>query len=279
MSRSRSVVAALGGAAVLLLGLFGARTASANPKVLPFTYGTNTNPKGQGEVETYVDLVPLRARSGTTGEVVKYLMPQMQTEFEWGISDRVELGLYVSFVPRLGDSLASYPVSTEANGAKGRIRWRFADEGDWPIDVGIYTEFVANDREIELEAKLLLQKRIGNLLLVSNLWAEHEFYYDGRREWVLNPTFGFQYQVHPTFFPGVEAWMRMEIPANAQADVQPKPFNFGPHVYVGPTMMVDWGRFFLTTGVYLRTTDFGRNTQTGDGFGAMWYRLIIGFQI
>jgi hypothetical protein len=273
---TRKLVAA---AATLLAAFSAASPARANPKALPFTYGTQTNPQGQGEVETYVDMVPLRARSSTTGEVVKYLMPQLQTEFEWGISDRLELGLYVSFTPRLGDSFSSYPVSTEGNGVKGRIRYRFADEGDWPIDVGIYAEVVANDREFELEGKLLLQKRIKNLLVVSNLWLEHEFYWDGRREWVLNPTFGFQYQVHPTFFPGVEAWMRMEIPANAQADVQPKPFNFGPHVYVGPTMMVDWGRFFLTTGLYLRTTDFGRNTQAGDGFGAMWYRLIVGFQI
>ncbi|CAN5402726.1 hypothetical protein BH09MYX1_BH09MYX1_13130 [soil metagenome] len=256
-----------------------ASSASANPKVLPFSYGTNTNPGGQGEVETYVDLVPLRARSGTNGAEVKYLMPQIQTEFEWGLTDRLELGLYVTFTPRLGDAIASYPVATEANGAKARFRYRFADEGDWPIDVGVYAEVVANDREFELEAKILLQKRIKNLLVVSNLWVEHEFYYDGRREWVFNPTFGFQYQVTPSFFPGIELWTRMELPANALADVQPKPFNFGPHAFLGPTMMVDWGRFFLTTGFYMRLTDFGRTTQIGDGMGAMWYRLIIGFQI
>lgn len=270
-------LASAGAACAAVLSL--SSIALANPKALPFTYGTQTNPKGQGEVETYVDMVPLRARSGTTGATVKYFMPQFQTEFEWGISDRLELGLYVTFTPRLGDSLASYPIATEANGVKARFRYRFADEGDWPIDVGIYTEIVANDREFEIEAKVLLQKRIGNLLVLSNLWAEHEFYYDGRREWVLNPTFGFQYQVTPSFFPGIELWTRMEIPANTQADVQPKPFNFGPHAYLGPTMMVDWGRFFLTTGLYLRVTDMGRSTQLGDGFGSMWYRLIIGFQI
>jgi hypothetical protein len=96
---------------------------------------------------------------------------------------------------------------------------------------------------------------------------------------VLNPTFGFQYQVNAGFFPGIELWTRWEIPANALADVTPKPFNFGPHAYVGPTMMVDWGRFFLTTGLYLRVTDMGRSTQLADGFGSMWYRLIVGFQI
>lgn len=41
-------------------------------------------------------------------------------------------------------------------------------------------------------------------------------------------------------------------------------------------MMVDWDRFFL---FYTRLTDFGRTTQIGGGLGAMWYRLIIGFQI
>lgn len=276
MSLHRLASAGAACAAVLSLTAL----ASANPKALPFTYGTQTNPQGQGEVENYVDLVPLRARSGTTGEIVKYLMPQLQTEFEWGLSDRLELGLYVTATPRLGDNLSSYPVGVGGNGVKARLRYRFADEGDWPIDVGLYTEIVANDREFELEAKVLLQKRIKNLLVLSNLWVEHEFYWDGRREWVLNPTFGFQYQVTPSFFPGIEAWMRYEIDAGGEEEEEREAsFNVGPHVYVGPTMMVDWGRFFLTTGLYFRTTEVGRTPQIGDNFGAMWYRLIIGFQI
>ena len=45
----KRVAVALG---MLLPGL-----AHATPKPLPFTYGADTNPKGEGEVEQYIDLV------------------------------------------------------------------------------------------------------------------------------------------------------------------------------------------------------------------------------
>jgi hypothetical protein len=259
--------------AILLSG----GVAWANPKALPFTYGAQTNPKGQGEVETYIDLIPLKARDTETGETVKYLAPQFQMEFEWGLSDRVELGLYLTFAPRLGDTFSSYPNTTVGNGTKQRIRWRLAEEGDWPIDVALYGEVSENEREIELEGKVILQKRFGNLLLLSNLWVEHEFYFKGKREWVFNPTLGFQYQATPNIFPGVEAWMRAELePGAEEAEAD---FDAGPHVYVGPTLMVNLGTFFLTTGYYLRTTQFGRPLALGDAMGASWYRLIVGFNM
>ena len=260
------------GLAIVLSG----GAAMANPKVLPFTYGTQTNPKGQGEVETYTDLIPLKARDANTGETVRYLAPQFQMEFEWGITDRVELGIYATFAPRLGDTFSSYPVTTVGNGSKQRLRWRLADEGDWPIDVALYGEVTENEREIELEGKVILQKRFGKLLVLSNLWVEHEFYFTGKREWVFHPTLGLQYQATPSIFPGIEAWMRAELEPGSTEE---RDFDAGPHVYVGPTLMVSLGTFFVTTGYYLRTTQFGRTLALGDAMGASWYRLIVGFNM
>lgn len=264
-------------APVVLALLLSARTAAANPKALPFTYGVQTNPKGQGEVETYTDLIPLKAVDAATGQTVKYLAPQFQMEFEWGLTDRLELGMYVTFAPRLGDSFSSYPKTTVGNGSKQRLRWRLADEGDWPIDVGLYGEVTENEREIELEGKVILQKRFGKLLVLSNLWVEHEFYFQGKREWVFNPTLGFQYQATPNIFPGFEAWMRAELEPGAEEEEAD--FDAGPHVYAGPTLMASLGTFFLTAGYYLRTTQFGRPLSVGDAMGASWFRLIVGFNM
>jgi len=264
-------------APVVLALLLSAGTAAANPKALPFTYGVQTNPKGQGELETYVDLVPLKARDAETGQTVSYLSPQFQMEFERGLTDRLELGIYVTFAPHMGESLTSYPETMTGNGSKQRLRWRLADEGDWPIDVALYGEVTENEREIELEGKVILQKRLGNVLLLSNLWVEHEFGFEGKREWVFNPTLGVQYQATPSIFPGVEAWMRAEYEPGSAGEV--RDFNAGPHVYVGPTLMANLGTFFVTTGYYLRATSFGRTMGLGDAMGASWFRLIVGFNM
>ncbi|HEX7603591.1 MAG TPA: hypothetical protein VF316_18360, partial [Polyangiaceae bacterium] len=108
------------------------------------------------------------------------------------------------------------------------------------------------------------------------LWVEHEFYFQGKREWVFNPTLGFQYQATPSIFPGVEAWMRAELEPGAVGE---RDFNAGPHLYVGPTLMASLGTFFVTTGYYLRATSFGRTTGLGDALGASWFRLIVGFNM
>ncbi len=248
----------------------------ASPRPLPFTYGTATNGKGESEIEQYVDLVPLYARDAQTGTPVRYLASQLQTELEYGLTDSLELGLYVTATPHLGDAFTSYPVLTEANGSKQRLRYRLADEGDWPVDVAVYGEVVENEREFELEAKLILQRRLGDWLLAGNLSAEYEIYYAGRREVVLDPSLGVTYQATPSVFPGLEYWVRGEINTLDPGD---RDFNDGPHQYLGPTLRVSLSRMFITAGAYLRLDDFGHHLQVGDAFGDSWYRMVVGISL
>ncbi len=267
----------------LLAPLLAAATASATPQPLPFTYVYETLPKGTLELEQYADYTPIRVENTVTGASMIYGASQFQTEFEYGISDRLELGLYVTIAPATDAQAALVPPLTEGTGIKERLRLRLAEEGQWPVDVGLYGELVENERELELEAKVILQRRIGDLRIVANLWAEREYEnFDVHQgDWVLNPTLGLTYQVTPVFHPGVEGWMRAEYP---DSNPHPRPFNLGPQVYVGPTMMFDFGNFWWSTGVYLRATDANRplfdgagpGEQAPDAFGHVWVRMIIG---
>jgi hypothetical protein len=271
----------------LVLGLVGLvwlpAVAHATPQPLPFSYVYETLPKGSIEVETYADYTPLRAEN-SAGQPVYYGASQFQTEFEYGITDRLELGLYVTWVPTpsgLADGQASR--LTEGNGLKERLRVRLAEPGQWPLDVGLYGEVVENDVEIELEGKILLQRRIGDLRLVANLWGELEYNLAsangalGTHDWVVNPTLGATYQVTPQFHPGIEGWLRAEFPIPAPAT---RPFNLGPAAYIGPTCMFDFGNFWFSTGVYLRATNLGKSFpspgENGDTYGSVWARLIVG---
>ena len=77
-------------AAIVLVGA----EAWANPRPLPFTYQSETLPAGSAEIEQFVDFSPLRVFSQTSGDVpVWYLGTQFTTEFEIGLTDRLELGL------------------------------------------------------------------------------------------------------------------------------------------------------------------------------------------
>ena len=134
--------------------LVAASTVHANPRALPFTYTTDTVPADAVEVELFADLVPLRAISATTTEETTYLASAFQVELEIGLTDRLELGLYLTWVPTFGDELAgTAQLPGVGNGLKQRLRYRLADDADaWPVNVGLYGELAENEREIEVEA-------------------------------------------------------------------------------------------------------------------------------
>jgi hypothetical protein len=248
----------------------------ATPQPLPFTYVYETLPEGDMEVEQYVDLTPVKVLA-STGTPQYLLASQFQTEFEYGISDRLELGLYATFQPTFGSQYVQTPTLTEGTGVKERLRLRLAEAGQWPVDVGLYGEVVENEREIELEAKIILERRIDDLRIIANLWGEREYYYVNQADWVINPTLGMTYQVAPWFHPGVESWLRAEYPSPAPAT---RTFNLGPQVYVGPTAMLNLGKLWWSTGVYIRATDTAHSLQPGvDAFGSVWVRTIIGLSL
>jgi len=250
--------------------------ALANPRALPFTYPYETLEKGALEVEQFVDVTPSLALSSSTGEPANLGLFLFTTEFEYGLTDRLELGLYFQLAPQAGDGFAG-AGALGATGAKQRLRYRIGREGELPVDLSVYGELTETDREFEIEAKINVQKRFGALRLMTNLWAEYELYYDGKREWVLNPTLGATYQVIPEFHVGVEGWMRAEF-----LETNPPPtraFGLGPHGYVGPALMVNFGKLWWSVGGYFRVTDVNRPAEAGDTFGRFWVRAAAGVEM
>jgi len=258
-------------AATVALAWSGA--ARANPRPLPFTYQSESLAAGTGEVEQFIDFIPLRPMSGTTTNPI-YLFTELQTEIEYGLTDRLEIALYLMFVPTPDpNAVPLAPQLMMGNGSSQRVRYRFADPQAWPVDVAVYGEVTENQREIELEGKIILQRRIQKLRLITNLWAEREMYFAGTREWVLNPTLGATYEFNPKFHLGLEGWMRAEY---ADGETGPRPFNRGPNIYVGPAFMFNFGPVWWSTGVYGRATYADRALQTSDAFPRLWVRTVVG---
>lgn len=266
------MVLGCGSVAIAALLLAPAR-ASANPKTFTFTYTYPTQAKGDVEIEQYIDLLPLKAVNASSGEQVPYLGTQLMTELEIGITDRLELGLYATIVPRPGDKLTSVPNLPGGNGAKQRLRYRFADEGAWPLDVGLYGEIAENERELEFEAKLLLARRFGSMLIAANAIGEAEVKYDGEVEFAVSPTAGISYQVTPAFQPGLEYWSKFKFSDEPDSK---RGFNDGPHHYVGPVMLFNFGRAWWSTGAYFRMSDLGHAVVPADKYAPIWFRTVVG---
>ena len=70
--------------------------------------------------------------------------------------------------------------------------------------------------------------------------------------------------------------MKMEIPTEEE---EGEAFGLGPHVYVGPTVMLAMDRLWWSNGVYFRATDAARRVEPGDAYGRIWVRSVIGFNL
>ncbi len=267
--------------AVVLTVTTATMPSEANPRALPFTYTTDTLPAGGVEIEQFVDLVPLKAISPTStapGGVEWYLPSAFQTEIEIGLTDRLELGLYMTFVPDAGEryvNKALFPGT--GNGLKQRLRYILADPEAWPIDVGVYGELVENEREIELEAKVLLQRRFDRVLVAASLSGEFELYYSKQREIVLNPSIGATFEVNPKLHLGVEAWVRGEYPRNPRPAT--RVFGLGPQAYVGPAVMYNFGKLWWAVGAYVRVTEMSHTLQPGEPYGPIYVRSMLGYDL
>jgi hypothetical protein len=266
---------------VVLAVLLASATASANPRPLPMTYTTDTQPEGGAELELFVDMIPLRALSPTTTKETSYLASAFQLELEIGLAERLELGLYATLVPNLGDQLAGTAQFPGAgNGMKQRLRYTLNPEPDSvPIigNAGVYLELAENEREIEIEAKLLLEKRLDRVRIAVNLSAEYELYFSGQREWVLNPSAGATYEITPRYHVGLDGFLRAEYPTNPAPDA--RTFGLGPHVYLGPAVLLAFDKVWWSFGAYARLTGAGHDLGPGEPYGQVWLRSAVGFDL
>jgi hypothetical protein len=233
-------------------------------------------PDGKVEVEEIADLVPVRVareKPDGTRDAVTALRYQLQTELELGVSDRLELGLYFAF----RQAASADTPALRFEGMKQRLRYRFAQEGDLPVDLGAYLEVAEFYNEVELEEKLLLSRRFGYLTAVVNLWVEQEYYFQDRAwKLIYNPTAGLVYELSPSFMLGLEYWARGRFDEGESSGEAAVDSPSGARHYLGPTFLLQSGEAWWSTGVYARLDHFGDSAAAGDAYGKVWIRTMVG---
>ncbi len=254
--------------------------AAANPRSLPFTYTTDTLDEGRVEIEQHVDVVAERAltQAHSTGTGEWFLPSAFATEIEIGLAERLELGLDLTFVPSPGQSyLGAGEVPGAGNGMKQRIRYIFADLGEWPVDVGVYGELTETERELAFEGKILLQRRLGDFRIAANLSTAYVRYWSHAREVVLDPSLGVTYEATAKLHVGIDSWLRGAYP------IDPEPvtrtFGLGPAAYVGPAVMINFGKLWWAVGAYVRVTDTSHTLQPDEPYGPIYVRSMVGYNL
>ncbi|MFT3841793.1 MAG: hypothetical protein QM723_32685 [Myxococcaceae bacterium] len=243
--------------------------ALATPHLLPYTYGYATNPAESFEVEQYVDLTPVPAFD-TQNNQYDTFKAILTTELEYGLTDRLEVGLYLQLSNDPGSGTGQWPLFFD--GLKERARLRLAEPGEWPVDVSLYLELAELATEFEVEGKVNLERRLGPVTLLANLWLEREQYYRGVGEWAFNPTGGVSVQLHPAIHLGLEYWMRWEFggPANS---AQPA------RHFLGPALLLQSKKVWLSVAPYLRLDNWNTPARVGDLYGRVYVRAIIGVEL
>jgi hypothetical protein len=256
--------------------------ANANPRPLPFTYPNETLPKGNLELELYTDVNPLRVyRDPVDPTAGKLWEPGyiLQNEFEYGLTDHVELGFYQVFEANPADGGEN---GMSFDGLKWRVRTRLAEPGELPVDIGLYFELETMHDELSFEEKVNLQKRFGRAAWMANLWVEEEIERPldssnhGRElEFVINPTTGFTYELTPAFHPGIEYWARGQLETEGTPQERA---NARVHHFVGPAIHFELGRLWWSGGLYLNLNST-KIPQPGDAYGPVWFRSVLGLDL
>jgi len=208
-----------------------------------YSYETTTQPKGLLEYEQWFTW-----EHSNGGDKYKF-----RHEFEYGLTDRLQLGVYLFDWEHEREDAES---STLWEGTGFELIYNLSDPTRDFIGSALYAEFLMSDQELELEAKLLLQKNIGPFALVYNgvLEAEWEDGYE-KDVGVLGSTAGISYQIRPNFLVGVEATHEVELDGWSDA---------GDHaVFVGPNLSLRTkGGFWITVAGLFQATDSGDAPET-----------------
>lgn len=144
-----------------------AASAAASERHFAYTYESGVLRTGAREVEPWSTF--------RFGRSDFYSAFDSRIEAELGLTDRLQTALYLNLKAVTADTPAGRSSTTEIEGVSSEWKLKLADPVADPVGVALYGELSAGTSEVELEGKLILDKRVGRLLGALNLVAEREW--------------------------------------------------------------------------------------------------------
>ena len=220
---------------------FSLSNATADDRHFAFTYETITAAKGQVELENWITWEARRGNGDNTN------LWKFRTEIEYGITDRLQLGVYLANWNLTHD--ATHDNSVRYESASAELIYRMSHPTTDPIGSAIYLEVAGGRNLFAVEGKLLLQKNIGKLIVAWNGVLEAEWAGRGLHERTgkLEQTFGVSYQFTPAFSAGGELVHEVAFEDWSKS---------GPNIlFAGPNVSWRFKRGYVTAATLFQCTN------------------------
>jgi hypothetical protein len=154
---------------LILLALANFIQINAQDRLFTYTYQSTVLNKGQRELEIWNTM--------RTGRNDFYSRLDNRTEFEIGLGHNLQTAFYLNLTSKtstLEDASGKYLKTGNEISFSNEWKLKFLDPVANPLGLALYAEYGLGSDEYELEGKLLLDKRINNLTIASNLISELE---------------------------------------------------------------------------------------------------------
>ncbi len=267
----RTLLAALAASATVL-GL--AAAAHANERHFTYTYETNVLAPGVIEVEPWA--------TARLGKDRYYTGIDNRLEFEVGVVENLQTALYINFGVegmRAGDTIAT---ASNHKGISSEWKYKLSDAVADTVGSAVYLEGTLGADELELEGKLLLDKRIGNLHLACN--AVYEFERNDAENIVehkLHAMAGVAYFVRDNWSIGLEA-----VNSNIVEPEAPGAKNELKHgaLFAGPVLSWSRGNAWMAVSALPQWMGYGSAVPAGrglnlDDFERFQGRILMGIHL
>lgn len=225
---------------VLFILLSLASSVVAGERHFANVYETTTAPKGGIELENWVTWETRRGGGDNTN------LWKFRHEIEYGITDRLQLGVYLANWTLTHD--ATHRDSTRYESASAELIYRLTNPTTDALGTALYLEIEGGHDIFALEGKLLLQKNIGCWVLAWNGVLEAEWSGHGlvERTCNLEQAFGVSYGFTPKFSAGAELVHEVSFENWSKS---------GPNVlFAGPNVSWRFKRTFITAATLFQCT-------------------------
>lgn len=184
--------------------------AIGNERHFTFTYESAVLPMGAREIEIWA--------TGRIGRTDYYSALDQRLELEFGLTERLMAALYLNgstVAARANDSIV---LSTTFGSVSAEAKYKLLDPVADVLGFALYGEATTHTNGVDLEAKLIFDKRIGELLLAANLVVEHEWQFglsETERELALEVDLAASYFITHNLSVGLELRNQNVIPGGA----------------------------------------------------------------
>jgi hypothetical protein len=223
---------------VLLPLILPAMCAFGGVRHFDFLYEAPTAAPGSVEMENWI--------TWKHGSDPRFDQVDFRHEFEFGVTDRLQLSVYVTDWNYHSPDQEGFTLSDAALEAIYNLSNPVID----PVGLSIYQEVRAGDRLVEWESKLIAQKNYGRWIFAYNATLEAVWEGDDLddREGEFTQALGASYEISPRLSVGVELLHEFVFPDWKDDETI-------RNVFVGPNVSYRRGNWFVTTAVLAQATD------------------------